>query len=161
MHVLMDFCRRWFVICICYVHHAWAWRSNHWTRQIEFIRQEKKLCAGESFFFFALLWTWPSGIGTCRRRYDGDDAAVRTHHHAHAYAAQVRTRRRPNASEQLCLPDQSAPGTPIRPVRVWIRMHVASCYSMLVSVLSGWADILWRGRVPMDCSGWAGRMVLL
>lgn len=90
-----------------------------------------------------------------------DDENVRTHHHAHAYAAQVRTRRRPNASEQLCLPDQSAPGTPIRPVRVWIRMHVASCYSMLVSVLSGWADILWRGRVPMDCSGWAGRMVLL
>jgi hypothetical protein len=37
----------------------------------------------------------------------------------------------------------------------------ACCYSMLVSVLSGWADIPWRGRVPMDCSGWAGCMVSL
>lgn len=125
------------------------------------------LCARESFLHCCergRLESVPAGGGMMATMLPGrkkDDENVRTHHHAHAYAAQVRTRRRPNASEQLCLPDQSAPGTPIRPVRVWIRMHVASCYSMLVSVLSGWADILWRGRVPMDCSGWTGRMVLL
>lgn len=90
------------------------------------------LCARESFLHCCergRLESVPAGGGMMATMLPGrkkDDENVRTHHHAHAYAAQVRTRRRPNASEQLCLPDQSAPGTPIRPVRVWIRMHVAT-----------------------------------